>query len=168
MASKKALMIQRTEEYLELHRGDPAAYPMTVEAVAAFIPVARRLFYKNDPDIEALLSRIRSAEALPSSAAGRSPDRDDGASLDDAALERAIGQVVIRSVWAMQKFIGHHKGTRAAVEAALAAHDLDELLGTLAGCQQSLRALAKEYERRRRSTAGSSDECTAQASLFDG
>ncbi|MBW3629503.1 MAG: hypothetical protein KY464_09415, partial [Gemmatimonadetes bacterium] len=144
MANKKALMIQRTQEYLELHRASPAEHPLNVEAVAAFVPVSRRLFYKDDADIAALLDLIRPVQAhAPATSAVRGPEEGAG-DLSDDVLQHEISRIVARAVWAMQRFVGHHKDPRGAGEAALAAHDLDEAIGALTGCQRDLRPLAAE------------------------
>jgi|GEM_PF-2719359 len=153
MASKKSLMIKRTEEHLDLHRGDPATYPLNVEAVAAFVPVSRRLFYKNDPEIEALLDHIPSgASTNRAPASAEATEQTDA--MEDSTLDRTIDQVVARAVWTMQKFVGHHKGTPRTVEAALAAHDLDEAIGTLLRYQRELAPLVTEYCRRQKEPVG--------------
>src|SRR5690625_4020232 len=74
--------------------------------------------------------------------------------MEDSTLDRTIDQVVARAVWTMQKFVGHLKGTPRTVEAALAAHDLDEAIGTLLRYQRELAPLVTEYCRRQKEPVG--------------
>jgi hypothetical protein len=140
---------------LDLHRNDLAGYPLTVEAVATFIPVARRLFYKDDPEIASLLDRIRRPSGEGPSTPARIPEQPEVGDLDNSALEQDIAKVVACAVWAMQKYVGHLKAAvNRAVEAALAAHDPDEVLGVLGACQRDRRPLVREHIQRRKESVG--------------
>lgn len=56
--SRLPLMRLRTCEYLRLAIAEPKRHPVSVEAIAEFVPVNRRIFYKAHPGYEALLNVI--------------------------------------------------------------------------------------------------------------
>ena len=128
--SKTPLMVKRTEEYLALHRGDPAKYPATIRAVAPFVPCSHSLFSKTDPAVQALVHAIDAA-AL---AAAQRPVfaltslAFDALAVSDAALQLEIEQTIRRSMHTMAKYLGRRKQDDGPSMAALAKHDLDEAM----------------------------------------
>jgi hypothetical protein len=150
--SKKALMIARTEEYLNLHRQDSERYPANIAAVAKFIPVARRLFYKTDPEIEALIAKIEAANrsrppaALP---AATLTSEDAGLrNLGDDDLAEEVARTVRRATWAMQRWLGIAKRAPDISEAAMVAAYLDEALRQSRKAHVDLVALVQEVQER--------------------
>ena len=162
MASKLALMQARTGEYIALAATDPSAYPITIERIADFVPVARRLFYKTDPNTRALLAQIDEAKRLQRAAGPRTPTgmpgQTGGAETTDPAesrlreeqLRREIEQVVSDSTRVMQRYVAQRKRAPNADEAPLALFDLEETVAVLHKHISQLTPLVREDQRRRK------------------
>ena len=148
--SKKPLMLERGAEYLELVRADPAEHPAEIKAMAEYVGVSRRLFYKADPaiqklvaDLEDLRDRVRPEAALELKSEDHGMDV-----LTDTELAGEIDKAVQRAVWAMKKFIGQRSRGDASAEASLVGYDLDVCLGQLRSIRQDLHPLVDELQRR--------------------
>lgn len=169
MASKKALMIARTAEYLKLHQENPEKYPRHVEAVAAFVPCSRTLFYKSDPQIQALVEQIQAQVLVVGAPQALSSDAEGATLLAQIDLEAEITQAVNRAVWAMQKFVAQHRNSDDGPKAAaLAAYDLDTTIHTLQRVNADLAPLVEEVERRQRAGVirGRSNSAVSENDLF--
>jgi hypothetical protein len=157
--SKTPLMVTRTEEYLALHRSDPAKYPATIRAVAAFVPCSHSLFSKTDTIIQALVQAIDAAAlaaARHPSFALTSPAPEE-LTVSDAALQLDLEQTIKRSMHAMAKYLGRRKQDDGAATAALAKYDLDEAMISLRREQDRLERLVAESDRRARSCIRSTE-----------
>lgn len=169
MASKKGLMIARTTEYLALHKEAPERYPRNVEAVAAFVPCSRTLFYKSDPEIQALVDSIQVDVSTDGGGAplALTPEAEGATLLAEADLEAEVTQAVSRAVWAMQRFVGQHQDSEDGPRgAALAAYDLDTTVHTLRRIQADLAPLVEEVERRQRAAVGRASSPPPDPTLF--
>ena len=141
-------MLQRGAEYLELVRTAPHDHPAEVKALAEFVGVSRRLFYKADPEIQQLVSELEDLRDRQPPALLESPEDAAVEAVPMAMLETQVDRAVERVVWAMKKFVGQRARGRASDEASLVAYDLDVCMGQLRAAQHDLRPLVAELNRR--------------------
>lgn len=146
--SKKPLMMQRGAEYLELVRTAPHDHPAEVKALAEFVGVSRRLFYKPDPEIQQLVSELEDLRERRVPALSETPEDAAIEAVPETELAIQIDRATERVVWAMKKFVGQRARGRASEEASLVAYDLDVCMGQLRAAQQDLRPLVAELSRR--------------------
>ena len=154
--SKKPLMLERGAEYLDLVRSSPAEHPAEIKAMAEYVGVSRRLFYKADPDIQKLVADLEDLRdsARPEAALEFEPEGPGFEALTDAELAGEVDRAAQRAVWAMRKFVGQRARGAASAEASLVAYDLDVCMGQLRAIQQDLRPRVAELERRKGSASG--------------
>jgi hypothetical protein len=166
--SKKPLMLERGAEYLGLVRSDPEEHPAEIKALAEYVGVSRRLFYKADPDIQKLVADLEELResARAEAALELEPAEDGFDGLSDAELAAEIDRAVQRAVWAMRKFVGQRSRGNASAEASLVAYDLDVCMGQLRAIQQDLRPQIAEFERRKGLAPGGT-QADEMPTLFD-
>lgn len=158
--SKLPLMRRRTLEYLELAARDPESYPISVEAVADFVPVGRRIFYKQQPGYRALLERIVDAKRAFEAAKNKpaAPPQAvapvfSASQLTDEQLTRSIERLATESTWGAQRFVGQRKRVTGVDAAPLLLHDLELLRGALDRQIRQMHPLVAELLRRKRMAA---------------
>jgi len=154
--SKKPLMLERGAEYLDLVRSSPAEHPAEIKAMAEYVGVSRRLFYKADPDIQKLVADLEDLRDSARTEAALEFEPADHAFdiLTDTELAAEVDRAVQRAVWAMRKFVGQRARGSASAEASLVAYDLDVCMGQLRAIQQDLRPRVAELERRKGAAPG--------------
>lgn len=89
-----------------------------MEAVAGFLPCSRTLFYKSNPEIQALADHIQAHAPVDQERPTLTPEAQGAALLAEADLEAEITRVVSRAVWAMQKFVNQHRDSDDGPEGA--------------------------------------------------
>lgn len=169
--AKTSLILARGGEYLEQVKADPSAHPPEIKAMAQYVGVARRLFYKADPGIQKLVSQLeelRERMAEMPQALVLTPDDPEHAYTDFGMedLNREIEMTLERAVWAAKKFVAQRSRGSAPAEAPLAAYDLDICLGQFRAAQHELRPLVVELGRRTGAPSVPSPNRPANDDLF--
>ena len=149
--SKKQIMLTKGREYVALIRKDRGAYPPEIKAMAEYVGVSRRLFYKADPEIQKIVSTVEALriEAEAKSALELVSEGSDLGSISYDELAEESERIIRRVTWAMQRFIGQRStGTGALDEIALVVYDLDTCVSQIGSARRDLGGIAEEVGRR--------------------